>query len=294
MAFPPQPSNQKWCAYLAKTMRKRRKIRMMSILCFLIIGAAIFGCDFIAAAEPPPDGEEHELEELGVNRYTAPSIAQIFKQLDDLKPLPYDELKRELPQTSGASREQKALMFGQLIADGFLLVEAERKNLIDNFGRVLMQQARGLGVGDRVMRHSASLTELGRRGEWPRMRQELITTQTDVEQAMLELRDEKMAHLISLGGWLRGLEICAGAVEIDFSPQRAKALAQPDLVDYFATELKTLPPTVVQSGFFQKIDAGVKTLQPLLNKRPNALTRDDVRAIRNQAKELNNAIQRNK
>lgn len=292
MAFPSQPSNQKWGDCLAKTAENRGKIGVMSILCFSIIVGAFFGGDLLAAAQPPPGGEEHELEELGVNRYTAPSIAQIFKQLDDLKPLPYDELRRELPQTSGGSREQKALIFGQLIADGFLLVEAERKNLIDNFGRVLMQQARALGVGDRVMRHSASLTELGRRGEWPRMRQELITTQADVEQAMLELRDEKMAHLISLGGWLRGLEICAGAVELDFSLERAKALAQPDLADYFANELKTLPPAIVQSGLFQKIHAGIKTIQPLLNKRPNALTRDDVRAIHNQAKELNNAIQR--
>jgi hypothetical protein len=292
MAFPSRPSNQKWCAYLAKTARNHSKISAMSILRFAIIVAAIFGCNLMPAAEPQPGGEEHELEELGVNRYTAPSIAQIFKQLDELKPLRYDELKRELPQTSGASREQKALMFGQLIADGFLLVESERKNLVDNFGRVLMQQARALGVGDRVMRHSASLTELGQRGEWPRMRQELITTQTDVEQAMLELRDEKVAHLISLGGWLRGLEICACAVEIDFSAERAKALAQPELADYFANELKTLPPTVAESALFQKIRTGIKTLQSFLHKRPNALTRDDVRAIRSQANELNNAIQR--
>jgi hypothetical protein len=173
-----------------------------------------------------------------------------------------------------------------------LLVEAERKNLIDNFGRVLMQQARALGVGDRVMRHSASLTELGGRGEWPRMRQELITTQTDVEQAMLELRDEKMAHLISLGGWLRGLEISASAVELDFSVKRAKALAQPDLADYFANELRTLAPTVARSPLFQKIGARIKALRPRLDKRPDALTRDDVRTIRDQARELNNAIQR--
>src|ERR1044072_6013388 len=264
----------------------------MSILRFSIILAAICRYGVIAAAEPPPAGEDHELEELGVNRYTAPSIAQIFKQLDELKPLRYDELKRELPQTSGATREQKALMFGQLIADGFLVVEAERKRLIDNFGRILMQQARALGVGDRGMRQSRSLTQFGHPGEWPRMRQELITAQADVEQAMLELRDEKMVPLISLGGWLRGLEMCARAVENDFSPERTKALAQPDLVDYFANELKTLPPEVARSALFQKLRAGTKTLQPLLSKRPNALTRDDIRAVRGQANELNNAIQR--
>lgn len=290
MAFPSQPSNQKWRDCLAKTSAKRSGFSTMSILLFSIIIAATLTCGRTQAEEPPPDSEEHEFEELGVNRYTAPSIAQIFRQLDELKPLPFDQLKRDTPPTTAASREQKGLMFGQLIADGFLLVEAERKNLIENYGRVLMQHARALGVGDRVMRHSASLTELGRRGEWPRMRQELITTQSDVEQAMVELRDEKMAHLISLGGWLRGLEICAGAVELDFSPQRAKVLAQPDLASYFANELNTLPPTLVKAPLFEKIRAGMNALQPVLNKAPTTMSRGDIGLIRVRARELNDAI----
>jgi hypothetical protein len=52
------------------------------------------------------------------------------------------------------------------------------------------------------MRHNASLTELRRRGAWPAVRKELIATQADVEQAMIELRDQKTAYLISLAGWL--------------------------------------------------------------------------------------------
>ena len=285
MAFPSQASNQKWCACLVKRPHYHRKI--VSKVIFYLSLMLTASCRPIEA-EQPPSGEEHELEELGVNRFTAPSIAQIFKQLDELKPLPFDQVKREPADVAGASREQKALMFGELIADGFLLVEAERRNLVDNFGRVLIQHARALGVGDRVMRHSASLTELGRRGDWPRMRQELITTQTDVEQAMLDLRDEKMAHLISLGGWLRGLEICAAAVDLDFSPKRAAVLARSELADYFANELKTLPPAFAHAPLFEKIRSGVNALQPLLNK--TALSRADVTAIRTQVKQLNNAI----
>ena len=261
---------------------------MRTFLLILILSAA--GACQWARAEEPPGGPDHEFEELGINRYTAPSIAQIFKQLDDLKPLPFDQLKREAPAVSGASREQKALIFGELIADGFLLVEAEKKNLIENFGRTLLQHARALGVGDRVMRHSASLTELGRRGEWPRMRQELITTQSDVEAAMMELRDEQMAHLISLGGWLRGLEISAATVELDFSPQRAQVLTRPDLADYFASELTTLSPALARAPLFEKIRTGIKALEPLLNKTPKSLSRADVSAIRLQASQLNDAI----
>ena len=140
------------------------------------------------------------------------------------------------------------------------------------------------------MRHSASLTELGRSGQWQQVRHELIATQADVEQAMIDLHDEKMAHLISLGGWLRGLEISAGAVEAEFSQERAKVLAQPDLADYFSTELKTMPPATVHMPLFEKIRSGIKKMQPILSKSPDTLTRADISALHAAAKELNSAI----
>src|SRR4051812_7229378 len=151
-------------------------------------------------AQETENPAEHEREELGLNPYTAPSVAEIFQQLDDLKPLPFEELKREFPQAAHASREQMGLVFGGLVADGFLIVECQKKNLVEDLGRVLLRQARSLGVGDKVMRHSASLTELGKNGDWPAVRQELLATQEEVEQAMIDLRDQRMAHLISLEG----------------------------------------------------------------------------------------------
>ena len=87
---------------------------------------------------------------------------------------------------------------------GFLVVEAERENAVDNLGRVLIRERSRPRVADRVMCHSASLTELARRGDWQAVRKELIAIHTDVEQAMIDFGDQKMAHLIRLGGWLRG------------------------------------------------------------------------------------------
>ena len=70
---------------------------------FFRLGAAllIYNGGLALAAEEPP---EHEREELGINPYTAPSVAEIFQQLDDLRPLPFEELKREFPQAAHASR----------------------------------------------------------------------------------------------------------------------------------------------------------------------------------------------
>ena len=240
----------------------------------------------LSAEEP----REHEREELGVNPYTAPSVAEIFQQLDDLKPLPYEQLKRDFPQAAHASREQMGMVFGSLVADGFLIVESQKRNLVEDLGRVLLRQARSLGVGDRVMRHSASLTELGKKGDWTAVRRELISTQQDVEQAMTELRDQKMAHLISLGGWLRGTEICAGAVESNYTPDRAAVLWQRDLINYFAEEIKTLPPAVAHKPLFEKVRVGVNAIRDLLNRAPEKLSLDDVKALHTQARELNAII----
>jgi hypothetical protein len=251
-----------------------------SIIYGVIAGPPLF-------AEEP---REHEREELGVNPYTAPSLAEIFQQLDDLKPLPFEELKRDFPQAAHASREQMGMVFGGLVADGFLIVESKKQNLVEDLGRVLLRQARSLGVGDRVMRHSASLTELGKKGDWQAVRKELISTQQDVEDAMTELKDQKMAHLISLGGWLRGLEICAGAVETNYTPDRAAVLWQRDLINYFAEEIKTLPPTVAHKPLFEKVRAGVGEIRDVLNKAPEAPALEQVKLLHAKAKELNLAI----
>lgn len=244
-----------------------------------------------AVAEEKSKQSDYSREELGVNPYTAPSVADIFQQLDDLKPLPFEQLKREFPQAMASGREQMGLVFGGLIADGFLIVECQKKDLVDDLGRVLLRQARSLGVGDRVMRHSASLTDLGKRGNWAAVRRELITTQTDVEQAMTALRDQKMAHLISLGGWLRGLEIASSAVESKYSPDRAAALWQLDLINYFGEEMKTLPPPVAQTPLFEKLRSGIAAIRTLLNNAPpDSLSLADVKTLHIQARELNLAI----
>jgi hypothetical protein len=244
----------------------------------------------VTGQEPADPLADHQREELGVNPYTAPSVADVFQQLDDLKPLPFDLLKREFPQAAHTSREQMGLVFGSLVADGFLIVECQKKNLVEDLGRVLLRQARSLGVGDRVMRHSASLTELGKKGDWTAVRQELISTQEDVEQALTDLRDQKMAHLISLGGWLRGLEITSGAVESNFTSDRAAVLWQRDLINYFAEEIRTLPPAVAHAPLFEKIRAGVGAMRTLLNQAPDDLSLAQVKTLHNQARELNLAI----
>ena len=186
-----------------------------------------------------------------------------------------------------ATREVKASsVFGGLVADGFLIVAGRKQNLVDQLGRVLIREARGLGVGDSVTRHSASLSELGRAGKWQAVRKELSATQDDVETAMVALRDEKLAALISLGGWLRGLEITSAAVEANYSPERAKTLQQPELVEYFAEELATLPPQIEHAPIFESLRKGVKAIRSAVGSEGEVLRAGQVEKLHAQAREM--------
>ena len=81
---------------------------------------------------------------------------------------------------------------------------------------------------------------------------------------MLDLRDEEMVHLLSLGGWIRGLEIGAASVAADFSPERASKLRQLDLLDYYLQRLDTLSTPLKSTPLISQIISGLKEVRQKL------------------------------
>jgi hypothetical protein len=229
--------------------------------------------------------DPHFREELGVNQYTTPSIEQLFKTLDALKPIPIQELTRPLRIIRIDNRVQFALSFGVLIGDGFLAIEGKEIKAIEPLGRELLRRAKGLGVQQRVSRHAQQLLDLAKRLDWGGLRKELIVTQKDVEMAMLDLRDEEMVHLLSLGGWIRGLEIGAASVAADFSPERASKLRQLDLLDYYLQRLGTLSPSLKSTPLVSELISGLKDVRQKLGDTP-AVSQGDVSGIQTTARNL--------
>jgi hypothetical protein len=229
--------------------------------------------------------DSHFREEQGVNEYTAPSIEKLFQMLDSLEPIPNQELSRPPQALRLDNRIKYALSFGVLIGDGFLAVEEEDAKAIEPLGRELLRRAKGLGVQQRANKHSKELLELAKRSDWSALRKELIITQKDVESAMLDLRDEEMAHLLSLGGWIRGLEIAAASVAADFTSERVAKLRQMDLLDYYLQRLDTLAPALKSTPLISKIIAALKDVHQKLDfSQP--LSKEDVSGIRNTAHDL--------
>ena len=191
--------------------------------------------------------EEHMREELGVNPITSPSIAGLLNDLEIFRPIPIKLIESTDHSASFGNRLQTALHFGSLVADGFMFTLAERPQDIQNIGKELIRESKALGVGGRLTKRSKSLFELSDKGDWVGMREELVRTQEDVEQSMMELHDEEMAHMISLGGWLRGFQLGATSTVERYSEAKAKILGRIEVVEYFLDRLDTLKPDLKQT-----------------------------------------------
>lgn len=205
--------------------------------------------------------DEHLREEMGVNEFTAPSIRKIFDELKKLRPLPYDELKRPLPEQPPQDRSQLALVTGVILANGFFAVEAEQFFDLEPIGRSLLNHGKVLGSGTRVSSHMKSMLEKGAGGRWDDLKEELFQTQRDVENEMVLIRDVDAANLISLGGWLRALEIGCAASLNPYDPAKAALLSKLEIVEYFALNLETLEPRVQKGQIVSKIRTSLLEIQ---------------------------------
>lgn len=235
----------------------------LSILILILVGFAPVWSLTAQQPEIPDDllEDEHFREEFGVNQFTTPSIRKIFDDLHALRPLPYDELKRPVPEKTPRSRPKLALTVGLLLADGFFAVEAEQFFDLEPVGRALLKNAKGLGTSTRISSHMKSMLEKGALSDWDELKEELARTQKDVEKEMVMIRDVDAANLISLAGWLRAFEIgCASSLN-PYDPAKAAILSRPDIVEYFVLNMETLAPPVKEDKTVSAIVERLKVIQ---------------------------------
>jgi hypothetical protein len=192
-----------------------------SAVIWSVVGGAIFAGTFGFASNVKEDlsKDPDYREELGVNQFTAPSIDKVFASLDALKPIPFDAVTRPVTELNTNDRSKYALAFGVLIGDGFLDVAAERDQDLPALGRELIRRAKGLGVGERVARHSKRVLDLGQVGAWDKLRKELSVTQADVENAMLALHDDWPNYSV----WAVGFEGSRLALSLSSRPSARNA-----------------------------------------------------------------------
>ncbi len=226
-------------------------------------------------------------EELAVNRFTAPSISKMFDTLQFLMPLPISEVARKMPARMSQDRADLAVELGFLIADGFLMVQAEQLEDVEKMAKDLTRYGKALGAGDRVNRHAAGLLESGKKGDVSQLKIELASTQRDVEDELVTLQDADLAHLISLGGWIRALEVSTVAVDKQFSPERARKVMRQDIAEYYSDFITGLEPRISDRPNYRAMHDLLEALSTKMTLEPgNDPTPETIKEIRKISAQL--------
>jgi len=246
----------------------------------------------VAFAEAPP--RQIDLSKFPAARLddvVVPLPSEVFNVLDKLGTPDWKGQFRSPNIVNRGERPQIALLLGAVIAEGFVAVEATDRERVKSIGRDVLELARAIGVEKAVLARTNAILSKADASDWIAVREELDGALTDVKDAMIELKDDQLAHLVSLGGWLRGTEVLTAIVDKSYSPDEADLLNQPDLLRYFQERLAEMPPRLRNNQLVARIQKSLEEIAPLVHqkitpasvKRINEITAEVVKAIDSNA-----------
>jgi hypothetical protein len=261
---------------------------MKSKLPWIIFSVTILSTGFTAFGDSPPNQIDlSKLPATQMDDVVVPLPSEVFNVLDKLgTPNWRGELRSPGGGGRGA-RAQIALMLGSVVAEGFVAVEATDKERVKQIGRAVLELSRAIGVEKTVLSRTNLIVTKADAGDWNGVRRELDGALTDVKNAMVELKDAELAHLVSLGGWLRGTEVVTSVVGKNYSPDAADLLNQPDLLRYFQQRLAAMPPRLRGDQLVTKVQKGLDEISPLIHQN---ITPASVKRINEVTGQLNKAI----
>ncbi|MDQ6914066.1 MAG: hypothetical protein M3128_14460 [Verrucomicrobiota bacterium] len=223
-----------------------------------------------------------------VDDVVVPLPNEVFGALNKLGTVNWKDYVRNEKGANFSERPRIALLLGTVIADGFIAVQAEDAPTVKDIGQRVLGLAKGIGVQSSITQHAKAITEAADKKNWAIVRQELDRTQNSVQQAMTEMQDEKLSHLVSLGGWLRGTAVLTSVVNKKFSADGAELLHQPDLLGYFQDRLQAMPQ--FNSQLLQDIRAALTEVKPLIDVGATGISADSVKRINDITTKIDSAI----
>ncbi|MBV9126473.1 MAG: hypothetical protein JO117_00145 [Verrucomicrobia bacterium] len=220
-----------------------------------------------------------------------PVPSEVFKALDKLGTPPWaSEVRVNEKGSTPSVRTHLSLLFGTVVADGFLAVQAKDADKVKKIGRRVLELATALGVRSNVISHTQSIIEAADKGDWNEVRTELDKTQGEVKSAMEQLKDRDYSELVSIGGWLRGTEALTSIVRKDYNADRAELLHQPDLLLTFDRQLNSMNDRTRRDALVAKLQSGLAEIRPLIANADADINKDTVERINGITSDLVRAI----
>ncbi len=261
------------------TFSHRWMPRLGGALCALVLGtvSAQSGAQKFDAATFPG---------FVVDEVVVPVPSEIFAVLDKLGDPNWKDELRGVKSPDTTNRYELSLIFGTVVAEGFVAVQAEDKKAVEDIGREVLNLAQSLGLTKAVRPHAQSILDAVDKNDWKAVRREFDQTQATVRAEMERTRDNDHAQCVSLGGWLRGTASATSVVSKSYSEDRAELLTQPMLVEHFAKSIAGMSSEARSNPTVAAIAKGLKTIQAAMESSDGVISRENVTIIRKTSEDL--------
>jgi len=210
-----------------------------------------------------------------------PNPDELFRLMDKLGQHNWaGQIRSKLEVPNTVERPRLALMFGMLIADGFIAVQAKDAPRVKAIGNEIVKIADDLGLKAAVLPHCNAIIEACDQQKWDLVRLELDRTHKTVRDEMVKIRDADMAQFVSIAGWLRGTEILTNLIQQNWGANQAEILNQPRLAEHFVSQLEPIVPKYPEEPQLKDILEGLIQMKTLMSEAPTpAIPADTVTKI---------------
>ncbi len=257
---------------------------------FTVLLALLAGLAPLRADNPPKKITLSDFPAAAVQEVVVPVPSEIFAVLDKMGNPNWKAELREGKVRTPEDRVRTALLLGNVIAEGFVAVEAEDAERVKELGRQVLTLAEAINVRKSVIARSKSITDKAEQRDWRGVRAEFDGALQDVRGAMDELNDHDLSQLVSLGGWLRGTEVLTDIVGKGFSKDGAELLHQPELVDYFDRCIGSMPGRLRRNPLVTQIRDLLRKIGPIVSDSGEHITPANIATIHELTKAVNRRI----
>jgi hypothetical protein len=267
-----------------------------------LFGCAVLACSASAAVAQDNAGSSAGVEKFDGGKFpgyvmdevVVPVPSEIFAVLDKLgSPNWKEEIRKvRIPQTT--NQQELALSFGVIVAEGFVAVQAQDKQTVQDIGREVINLAKRLALSKAVTSHANSILNAVNADDWKAVRKELDLTQATVRSEMDRMKSGDLAQCVSLGGWLRGTASVTSVVNKNYTEDRAELLNQPMLVEHFSKAIGGMSPTARKHDVIAAMNKGLTKIRKDMDNAGGTFPLDKVRSIQNTCEDLLNQIMQGK
>ncbi len=229
-----------------------------------VILFALGGLNLVIAQDTPAKLDLSDPNLVFVDNAVIPIPLEIFASLDKLGQQDWGGQVTERPIKIDGNRSRMAMLFGLVVSEGFIAVQAQDKEGVRRIGREVLRLAEPLNVSSAVESHANAIIDGAGRDDWETVRGELDKTRQTVLDVMKTNRDDELVALVSIGGWLGGTEALAAVLKQNYDPEGSDLLNQPDLVAQLRKDFSGLPMRARKGDLFSQVSNTLTFLESLM------------------------------